>query len=254
MKILVTGDWQCSITNLDRCLILKDQIVGLLKASSKIENTFFLHLGDVKEAHNPVDVRVTNFIVEAFQEIRQNCTGIFFVKGNHDMISAHDGTTSCIPLIASLRATVADDNWVKIPIRLATWRPNIVKYLLLYMVPYVRNLEKQKQMFVEAAADAAQPEYRDPTSTTVSTDNIKILAFHNTVTGCNQNLYSKGTGINVNDLAARNYDICLGGHIHLAQEIPPNIIYVGSPFPMDWNECNSDHRILQITIDEKNSK
>ena len=248
MKLLITGDWQASIQNLDRCLILKNQIVQLLKSCSKVDNTFFIHLGDVKEAHNPVDVRVTNFIVEAFQEIRRSCNGILFVKGNHDMISAHDGVTSCIPLIASLKATVADENWVKIPIRLIGWKQTVVKYLLIYMVPYARNLEKQKRMFAEAAADAALPEYKDSMSTTVSTDNVKILCFHQTISGCRQNLHTKGIGINVSDIVADNYDICLGGHIHLSQKIPPNIIYVGSPFPMDWNECNSIHRILQITI------
>ena len=251
MKLIVTGDWQCCISNLDRCLILKDQIIRLLKSASKTDNTFFLHLGDVKEAHNPVDVRVTNFIVTAFQEIRRNCTGIMFVKGNHDQISAYDGSQSCIPLIASLRATVADDTWVKIPIRLLTWRQSVVKYCIIYLVPFVRNLDSQKKLFAEAAADAALPEYRDSTSQTVSTDNVKILCFHNTITGCKQNLYTKGTGLSVQDIGAKNYDLCISGHVHLAQEIKPNIIYVGSPFPMTWSECNSDHRILEITLDEK---
>ncbi len=158
MRLLVTGDWQASISNLDRCEILKDQIIRILKACPKDENVFFLHLGDVKEAHNPVDVRVTNFIVTTFQEIRSLTTNVFFVKGNHDMISAYDGVTSCIPLITSLKAVVADDTWVKIPIRLRTWKSTIVRYLLIYMVPYVRNLENQKKLFAEAAADSALPE------------------------------------------------------------------------------------------------
>lgn len=225
MTFIITGDWQCSIQNLDRCLIMKNQILKLLKACKK-EKTYFLHLGDIKESHNPVDVRVTNFIVESFQEIKELCTEVFFVKGNHDMISAQDGVTSCIPLISSLGVTVADDKWIKIHLGILT----------LYMVPYVRNLENQKQMFIEAAADAKY--LKGP----------KILAFHQTVTGCKQNLYSTGVGVNVNDLGAKEYDVCVGGHIHIAQKMAPNIIYVATPFPMTWAEANSDHRILKITI------
>lgn len=225
MKVIITGDWQASITNLDRCLILKDQIIKILKSTPN-EKRVFLHLGDIKESHNPVDVRVTNFIVESFEEIRQYCSDVLFVKGNHDMISAQDNVPSIIPLISSLGVTVADDRWIKACIGLLT----------IYMVPYVRNLETQKKMFIEAATDAKH------------LTGPKILAFHQTVTGCKQNLYSKGDGINVNDLGAKHYDVCVGGHIHLAQDISSNIIYVGSPFPMTWNEANSDHRILRITL------
>jgi DNA repair exonuclease SbcCD nuclease subunit len=185
------------------------------------------------------------------KEIRSHCAGVFFVEGNHDKISAQDGMVSYEPLISALKATVASDNWIKIPIRLLTWKQTIVRYLLLYLVPYVRDLEKQKKMFAEAAADASLSEYKDPMSTTVSTDNVKILAFHNTVTGCKQNLYTRGVGVSVSDLGAQNYNLCVGGHVHHAQKISPNVIYVGSPFAMTWNEANSEHRILQITIEEK---
>lgn len=252
MRIITSGDWQCSLQNLDRCEILVKQVVNLLKESRKNHNTFFVHLGDVKETMNPVDQRVTNFLIRSFEEIKQNCTAFYYVKGNHDAITTQDGVPSCVPLISALGASaVADDSWVKVPIRLLTWNPRVVRYVLLYMVPYVRDNAVQKKMFQEAAIDAALPLYVDPSSDAVGEDNIKILFFHNTVTGCRQNLYTKGDGISVEDLGAKYYDMCVGGHIHLPQIIKPNIYYAGSPFPMTWGEVNYDHRILQLTIDEK---
>lgn len=251
MNLLVTSDWQCSLQNLDRMTVFRKQLISIIQANNKAgKKTIFAHLGDVKENMNPVDQRVTNFIHETFIEIRDNGAGLLFNTGNHDRITTQDGVPSITPLIASLGATVADETWVKIPIRLLTWRANVVKYCIIYMVPYARDPVLQTRMFKEAAIDAVLPEYKDPSCQVFGRDNIKILFFHNTLTGCRQNLYTKGTGISIDDVSPNNYEICVGGHIHLPQKIKPNIYYVGSPFAQDWGEANMNHRLLQLTIDE----
>jgi DNA repair exonuclease SbcCD nuclease subunit len=250
VRLIISSDWQASLTNLSRLRVHVSQLVELLKQSRRTQNTIFVHCGDVKEHFNPCDVRVTNFIIEAFGRIKEHCSGILYVRGNHDSITTQDDVPSIIPLIESLGASAADTDWVKIPVRLLTWNPRVVRYCLIYMVPYFRDADRQKKAFANAAADARSPIYKDPTCDGVGRDNVKILCFHNEVFGCKQSLHTMGKGYTIADLGAKQYNVCVGGHIHFPQFIPPNIYFAGSPFPMTWGEANTRHRILSITIDE----
>jgi DNA repair exonuclease SbcCD nuclease subunit len=249
MKIVCSSDWQAQLNNLDRLEILVDHLVELLAESNKYTKTFFIHLGDVKEQFNPLDIRVMNFIITSFERIRKVCTAFYFVRGNHDSITTQDFVPSCAPLIKVLGASVtADKTWEKIAIRLTTLN-NQPRYALLYFVPYFRDMTLQKQMFTEAAIDAIQKTYKDPTSTAIGKNNIKLLFFHNTITGSQQSLYTKGDGLTLADIHADVYDTCISGHIHLPQTIG-NMTYVGSPMAMDWSEVNFQHRTLTLEIDE----
>lgn len=251
MRLVCSGDWQCSLTNLDRCRIFVAQLVRVLKED---EQTFFLHLGDIKEHWNPIDVRVTNYIIEALTEIRQSCRGFYYIRGNHDSITTQDGVPNIVPLIEATGAlALADTSWVRIALRLLTWNPEVVRYALLYLVPFMRDPARQLRAFREAAADAAKPEYRDPTCDAVGRNNIHILAFHNSVRGFRESLHTTASGLSADEIGAANYDICIGGHIHVPQHVG-NIYFAGSPFPMDWGEVNYQHRFLTVSISEERKR
>lgn len=251
MTLLFSGDWQAQIGNLNRLQMHVNQLVKILSSYTKKGHTLFIHLGDVKEAFNPLDIRVQNFLIESFHCIRKSCNGFLYVRGNHDNVSTQDDVPSIAPLIHSLGArAVADVDWIKVPMRLLTWNPRIVRYCLIYAVPYFRDPTRQKKAFTTAAVDARSPTYKDTTCDAVGKDNVKILCFHQEVFGCQQSLYTLGTGLTPDDIGASVYDVCVGGHIHIPQHIPPNIHYVGSPFAMTWSEANTEHRILALTIDE----
>ena len=246
MKIFFTGDWQCSVSNLDRCELYLQHLEKEIAATSGTGQVFVVHLGDIKETLNPVDQRVTNFIVNAVKRLKK----VLYVRGNHDYITTQDGVASCVPVIASAGASaVADTDWVLVPIRLITWDKR-VQYCLIYMVPYFRDPDKQREEFAKAAGHAVlnKKEYRDPTCDAVGKDNIAILAFHNTITGCRQSLYTRGEGYTLDEIGASAYDVCISGHIHTPQKIGNNVFFVGSPFPMDWGEVNSRHRTLVLDI------
>jgi DNA repair exonuclease SbcCD nuclease subunit len=229
VRLVCSADWQCSVTNLQQCLQTLNQICEILDDSPSPK--FFIHAGDVKEVTNPVDQRVTNFIVEAFARINNHCDGVAFVTGNHDYINTQDGVPSCAPVVeASGARWVASDDWYHYPI---SKNPPPVH---LFLVPFMRDSERQKQA-LEAAAFSAK-----------SVFGKKILVFHNTIDGCLLNNSFKGVGIAKKDLFAEEYDLCIGGHIHKPQFIKPNIHYVGSPFAMDWSECNIQHRILVVDL------
>lgn len=248
MTLYHSGDWQCDLNNLDRCQIFVDQLVEELEKSNRTDSTFFVHGGDIKERFNPMDIRVMNFLIESFRRIKKACSGYYFVEGNHDPITTQDGVQSCTPLIDIIGANaVAYRNWVQIPIRMKSWN-TVARYCLLYLVPFARNPETQQRMFTEASERAAQHSFTDFGVTTKKV--TQILFFHNTITGCKQNLYTTGEGFSIDDIGAKYYDLCIGSHVHMPQKIGRNIYITGSPFAMDWNEINQDHRFLKITIGE----
>lgn len=239
MKILVTADWQACLGNLDRLEVAVRQILTHLDGG-----THLLHLGDVKEHFNPVDQRVTNFLVDAFTRIRKKAAGVHVVRGNHDSITTADDSPSCMPLFRALRVdTIADAEWRMISLMEEDTSDKAdVLVGRLWMVPYFRDVDRQKKAFGEAhrLMKARKQVARVP----------DILAFHNEVSGCSlSNGFSRGSsaGISLADIGARDYDVCLGGHIHKPQQIE-NVHYVGPPFPMDWSEANQSKRLMLLTL------
>lgn len=217
--ILFTADWQCSATNLDRCQLVLDQLLAYLDAS-RVSEKAVVHAGDFKDQHNPVDQRVTNFIIRAVQQIKQRAR-FYFVRGNHDSIAARDGVPSCCDVVVSAGADgVADESWLLVPCG---------KKTRLHLVPYFRDPDRQRAEF-RAAAEYARRH----------ADRCNVLVFHNEVAGCLMNLAGlRGRTYSLADLGA--YSMCIGGHIHMPQrDVQNRVAYVGSPFCVDWGECNQE--------------
>lgn len=228
MNILFSGDWHCSLSDLDRCQIVVNQVIEILVRQKPPR--YFVHLGDIKTQFNPVDQRVSNFIVKSLLRIRENCEGMYFVRGNHDSIATQDDVPSCVPLLEAAKVDVVADG---------EWQSSILGDgdVGLWLVPYFRDPQRQREEMAAARRDAAHFK------------GTRILAFHNEVEGCEVSAYRKGTGLTVNHLGAHNvFDLCVGGHIHKPQHIKPNVYYCGSPFAVDWSEINITHRFLVLEI------
>ncbi len=245
MRLVISGDWQAQLSNLPRLELVVDQIIGELKKDHK---SFFVHLGDMYQVRNPVDVRVVNFMRDSLTKIRKACSGFYYVRGNHEPIHMQDGAPNLCGMIHDLGArAVADEEWVKIQVPLLSWRGGSTSSLWMYFVPYFRDPERQRDEFkgpLEHVWLRTQEKHND----------IRLLFFHNTVTGCRQSLYTEGTGLSANDIGADKYDACFAGHIHLAQLVKPNIHVVGSPCVIDAGELNYRHRIMAVTIPEEKRK
>jgi len=230
MKILFTGDWQAALGNLDRCEQTLAQVLALIYRENI---SHVVHLGDVKDAFNPVDVRVTNFLVRATTEILTACqrygegaAAFYVLRGNHDNIATQDNVPTLLPTLEAAGATIFEDvDVVKLPY-----------WVFLHMVPYFRDHNRQVEAF-HRSWELQQP-------------GLRILVFHNEIRGCKGG-YSKGKAFTADDICAANYDICIGGHIHEAQTIKPNIHYAGSPFCMDWGEANQEKSFLILSIPER---
>lgn len=227
MTILWTGDWQTSVPNLDRCQAVVEQLEEELRRAKPPR--FLVHLGDIKEATNPVDQRVSNFIIQAVQRLKSAGNGFYFVRGNHDSITTQDGVPSCAPLVEVSGATaVACENW-----SMASLTPKVA----LWMVPYFRDFARQRKAFGDAHKHAVLRHQNA---------GIKLLAFHCEVDGCQRSAYSRGRGIGLKEMGAGAYDLCVGGHIHRHQQVAANVWYAGSPFCCDWGEVNERKGFLKV--------
>ncbi len=239
MTFLFSGDWHLCPRNLDNCRKVVEQVCSLLDADATRGPRYFVHLGDIvgdRGPCNPMDVRCTNFLIDAIPEIRSRCTDAFFVRGNHDPITTQDGSPSCVPLLRTLGMKTADNGWSSETFLLRTFKEGA----RLWMVPYFRDPVRQKAMF--RAARSQMMAYQGTTKFT------NILVFHNEVKGCERNARSKGEGLTLEDIGAADYDLCVAGHIHRPQFMEPNLHFVGSPFSMDWSEINAEKRFLKVEI------
>ena len=226
MKILTTADWQVSPGNLHRCeLMLKH----LLEVAHNEKVDAVLHLGDVKDAFNPVDVNVTNFMVRATRKITK-IAPFHVLLGNHDHTSTSDESASCMPVLRAAGAlTYEKPTWVQFK---STW---------VYFVPYYRD----RKVLLDhlTVKDSLIP-------------GQKLLAFHAEINGCKMSRHvgaeGKG-GIPIEGLWPDDYALCLGGHIHYQQKCADNVWYVGSPFQQNWGEANHPCGFLLVETSRQGS-
>lgn len=227
MRILFTGDWQASVRNLPQVTAIVDQIVGLI-SSHRIDAV--VHTGDLKQVFNPLDVRVTNCLVESVERITA-LAPMYVNLGNHDRTAPSDSSPSFLPAIRAAGAQVFE-------------QPGAVKLnggVVLTFVPYIRDPKEQEIAFRKAA-----PKQHSSVR--------NILVFHCELAGCKLGAHGDSRNPNAVPVAALESDkylACFGGHIHNPHLLPPNIWYVGSPFPENWGEANQLKRHLIVDTDRK---
>ncbi len=219
-NILFTADWQCCLSNLDRCeVMLKD----LLRLIDKYKPAAVVHLGDLKEAFNPVDQRVTNFLVRATKAIVAK-TKFAVLLGNHDRTNTGDTSPSCLPVMAAAGAVEFENAGIY----------EVAEGIEIYMVPFIRDKQELLRVLRER-----------PTKTL-------LLAFHAELKGCKVSMSTNAnseSSIPVDALWPDDYALCVGGHIHHQQKLRDNVWYAGSPFQHDWRETNHRSGYLLVQCD-----
>jgi hypothetical protein len=80
MKVICTSDWQAAWYNLDQ---VRRAVNHILKLCKKHGVKTVIHCGDVKQQLNPVDIRVTNYMVSVIQRFKSEGIRLIFLLGNH---------------------------------------------------------------------------------------------------------------------------------------------------------------------------
>lgn len=225
MNLLVTGDWQVTWSNIDKCTVMRQELLNICHCK-KVDA--LVHTGDFKHQLNPVDIRVINFGVETVAMFVEAGIKFYVLRGNHDAISMHDESDTWFPALKAAGAIIVNKPAVH----------RLGKYSL-HFVPYYRDNVVAKTAMRKVAATA------DP--------KTSVMIFHAELEGCKLNpvSVSRSGGIpTVRDLQWRKYMFCLGGHIHMHQWLTTNTCFVGSPFAHDWGEANQAKGYLTVDMAE----
>lgn len=220
MNLLLTADWQAHVKNLDRC---EQSLEFLVQCIHKYKVGAVGLLGDMKDPFNPVDQRITNWLISMGHRVNNICP-VFALKGNHDAIAIADGSETGLPVLAAAGIVT-----IETPTQLEFGGRKI------WCVPFYRDTALAEQYIKRGIKENA------------------ILFFHNEVMGCATNLSFKSpTGLDHKLL--QHYKLAIGGHIHFQQEAMKNIWFTGSPFCHDWGEANQrkgflllDTKTLRVT-------
>lgn len=225
MNILITSDWQAQASNLAQCEQAAAQMIRLIKEH---KYTTVIHCGDLKEAFNPVDQRVTNFWVRFVSMLGSMGCEVIVLAGNHDRITTRDDSPSMLPVLQEAGATTAEEQQV---ITLGG--------LTVACIPHYRNPESTRNALRELPA-------------------ADLLLFHCDVAGATLDCTGRKMpdGIPKKELLgySKKFRYMIGGHVHKHQCLGPNAWYVGSPFCCDWGEVNQPKYFMGLHFDGKTAR
>ncbi len=232
MRVLCTSDWQTKKENLPRTEQVAETVLKLCK---KYLLDAVVVLGDIKHNYNPIDYAVIQFWTGFVKAIQAIGVAPILLLGNHDRVSLYSDDRNWLPILGNAGASVH-------------WKAGVISFgkglktehSRLFILPFVGTKERWEEADKVLLAEKSNPQ-RD------------VLVFHQTLVG---SLYNK-TGVKAKDepnksiplsaIHPARYRYCIGGDIHLHQQIGPNTWYVGSPFPMDWGEANQEKVFALIT-------
>lgn len=214
MRILLTGDWQVAPTNIS---LFKGFSAWLLQLAIKHRVGHLFHLGDVKHAFNPVDVRVVQCVVDCFRTFQQKGIPVTILEGNHDLLAVR-GNESWLPLLGEVGCTVVmkpDEHH---------WKDGTS----IFYLPYSENKDASRAVLKKFGRSAGKLKASGT-----------VLLFHDEISGCRLNVQTRydGKGLHLKDFHRESYKALFGGHIHFRQQMG-NLAYVGSPVAHDWGEAN----------------
>ena len=224
MKLLITADWQTQLSNLDRCKSAAESVLSLVKEHG-LEGVVVA--GDLKQAYNPLDLRVINFWTSFVKRIKREGAEPLLLLGNHDRIGLYRDDLNWLPILKDAGASICSE--------VTPWQ---FKGGRVHALPFVRDKDDYVSSLQKLHALPTNPK-RD------------ILVFHQTIVGAAYHARKTAdTGASLKELKPQRYRVCLGGDIHLSQQIGKNAWYVGSPFPMDWGEANQQ-KVFALLLDNE---
>lgn len=228
MSILFTADIQAEFSTLDKCDLAWKEILHICEKRSI---KYIVVLGDLKQAMNPVDIRVIKWWQTAIRIAIKKGYVVILLRGNHDLIGNYSGAEDWFSILKRAGAIVFN-------------KPGafIADDITLYLLPYTRPNETR--LGARKCKEMASK----------STTKTNILCFHANLLearysqNAQPNEQSAHSAISWKDLDTSFYNYCIGGDIHLPQRLgeKKNVYYVGSPFCTSWGEVNQRKRYLIV--------
>lgn len=238
MSFIATGDFQAEWSNLDRCQQAWDEILDICKKDSI---KLICVLGDLKQAMNPVDVRVIKWWQRAIRKAKKQSRDVLIVLGNHDRVGQYSESDNWLSILRRAGAVTYD-------------KPGIYNWVggRIFILPFCSdgNAKRGANYLIRQKPNKKKD----------------VLLFHHDITGAKYNKQGSKSDakLSADDLHCSSYRVCISGHIHMPQRITTrkkvhgvlqksSIYYVGSPFCHDWGEVNQNKRYLVVGKDSINS-
>jgi DNA repair exonuclease SbcCD nuclease subunit len=204
-KILVIGDPHFRKENIPEVNLLSEKVINIVKNN---QYDAIIILGDFLETHEKLFMPAKT-IAEIFMLNLSEILPTYVLIGNHDRISNKEFLTKEHPFICA----------EEIPGIHIIWKPeiHIINDLNFLFVPYV-----EPGRYYEAIK-TINPDFSTITS----------VFSHQEFRGCKMDsdkISEKG------DHWPLDYPLNISGHIHLYQQLQPNLIYPGTPMQQNFAE------------------
>lgn len=224
MSILFLGDLHIGARNSNPVLfkMMKSFFSDFLFPYIKKNNIkTVIQLGDIHDKRKSVDFVVAEYIINTFFKwFEENEVEFISLVGNHD--SYYKNT---IKLDGMSQLTTKND------------------YITIIKEPTVKEIEGSKFLFVPWICDENQKECLDAIKKYNKKKENIILLGHFELSGfeITSGIITETGNVLLDDL--KNYKKVISGHYHLTSE-KKNIIYIGTPYELTWNDCNDRKRII----------
>ena len=230
-KWLITSDWQTDFKNLDYCIQAHAQE---MRIAEKYKVSGIIDLGDMKDAYDPVGVRVLEFQVKRWKDILDKGYKAIALMGNHDRIGQYADDRNWFSVFRAMGVDAISSS--------KNLRIIDTENTVFGCLPYTHDkkdlLDKAKRLRKAVRL--------------LDSNKRKILLFHCDIKGADYGLgRNSEMGVNLSTLFSRYWDYSFGGHIHKYQTIGEKAIYVGNPFCCDWGERNQEKGFI-VYDDESN--
>lgn len=213
-KWLLTSDWQCCRQNFSRIEATVEHILELIP----IHNiTVVFILGDLKEAYNPVDLRVVEFMLRMLRKIRRAVQHLIVFNGNHDRLSQVNDTENWGDLLQEVGLTYID-------------KPQLLAFPDMPLTR-VACVPWTTENVNEAAKALGLASY---------------LMLHTQLKGALMNAHDTRGSDEGFDSNAIAYKGIYAGHVHGQQKVGDHSWQVGSPFCQTWGEANERKGFLVV--------
>ncbi len=226
MKIFLTTDWHIGIYPLKLDIWREMQenyfynfFIPLVKENYE-EGDILIHLGDLYDNRNSIDIKCMNMSENIVREI-SNILPMHILVGNHDLYNKSSNDVNSINLFNNI------DN---VTVYTETTLLEIEGKELVIMPWVEKRLEQSNLLKRFSGAD--------------------YLFCHSDLNGCLMHLSSVAwknkNKIDIADFAS--YGHCFSGHIHITQE-SKNFTFIGSPYQMDRNDKGDQKGVHILDIE-----
>lgn len=170
-------------------------------------------MGDLFHSRNKLSIDTINYALKGIALLASHFDEVIMLIGNHDMHYRDTRETNSIEMFRHItNVTVVDDTLIEDDLMYVSWLCNGEEYDDLIKLT---KKHKSKYMFIHAEF-----------STFMMND-----------------FYEMEHGQSHKEL--KHLDIIFTGHYH-GRQIKDNVVYIGTPFPYDMNDCNDPNKGMCI--------